>query len=188
MRSGFLFFLGLLVACSPLCEAQASLPAPEAPRANSLADWAGLQVVSVTFEGVGADMLAPLPSQLAQQPGGSAGSGQGTRQPAQSLRYGSLPDYPDSRCALGEQCFDYFLGGSAPVYRPGQRARRQRRSPGLCVAEFHPTAGGHGLLGKQGGSSGAGGRGDPAKQRLLPGRDCPDHGHRSDKFPDRSEL
>ena len=32
-------------------------------------DWSGLEVASITFEGVRADVLAPLPSQLAQQPG-----------------------------------------------------------------------------------------------------------------------
>ena len=32
-------------------------------------DWAGLQVTSIVFDGVGADLLDPLPGLLAQQPG-----------------------------------------------------------------------------------------------------------------------
>ena len=34
-----------------------------------LLEWAGLQVVSIAFDGVREDLLKPLPSQLAQQPG-----------------------------------------------------------------------------------------------------------------------
>jgi outer membrane protein insertion porin family len=58
------------MASSPICGGQAAAaPAPAAQDSGQglLLDWAGLQVVSVTFEGVSAALLAPLPSQLAQQ-------------------------------------------------------------------------------------------------------------------------
>jgi outer membrane protein insertion porin family len=59
------------VSC-PIAGAQAAPPAPLAPQDNEkglLPDWAGLQVVNITFDGVSAELLKPLPSQLAQQPG-----------------------------------------------------------------------------------------------------------------------
>src|ERR1700733_7772701 len=68
--------LGLVAASSPACSAQAAAvepaPIPQAPpdsRQGLLLDWAGLQVVSVTFEGVNESLLRPLPAQLAQQAG-----------------------------------------------------------------------------------------------------------------------
>ena len=42
---------------------------PQDTRQGLLLDWAGLQVVSITFDGVREDLLKPLPSQLAQQAG-----------------------------------------------------------------------------------------------------------------------
>jgi outer membrane protein insertion porin family len=42
---------------------------PPESRQGMLLDWAGLQVVSITFEGVSEALLAPLPGQLAQQAG-----------------------------------------------------------------------------------------------------------------------
>jgi outer membrane protein insertion porin family len=60
------------LAFSPNASGQAAPPAPLAPQNSDqglLLDWAGLQVVSITFDGVGADLLKPLPAQLAQQPG-----------------------------------------------------------------------------------------------------------------------
>jgi outer membrane protein insertion porin family len=59
-------------AASPGASAQAAPPAPLAPQdleKGLLLDWAGLQVVSITFDGVNAELLKPLPGQLAQQPG-----------------------------------------------------------------------------------------------------------------------
>src|ERR1700678_3842183 len=47
----------------------ASVPVPPDSRQPLLLDWAGLQVVSIAFDGVSAALLAPLPSQLAQQAG-----------------------------------------------------------------------------------------------------------------------
>jgi outer membrane protein insertion porin family len=64
--------LMLNLASSPRARAQAAPPAPLAPQDTEkglLLDWAGLQVVSITFDGVNADLLKPLPSRLAQQPG-----------------------------------------------------------------------------------------------------------------------
>ena len=64
--------LTLTLAFSPNASAQAAPPAPLAPQSTEqglLLDWAGLQVVSISFDGVSADLLKPLPSQLAQQPG-----------------------------------------------------------------------------------------------------------------------
>ncbi len=68
--------LGLAVAPSPPCSAQAAAvaanavpPAPQDSRQGLLLDWAGLQVVSITFEGVNESLLKPLPAQLAQQAG-----------------------------------------------------------------------------------------------------------------------
>ncbi len=43
--------------------------APQDSRQGLLLDWAGLQVVSIAFEGVSEALLKPLPSQLAQQAG-----------------------------------------------------------------------------------------------------------------------
>jgi outer membrane protein insertion porin family len=43
--------------------------APQESRQGLLLDWAGLQVVSIAFEGVSEALLAPLPGQLAQQAG-----------------------------------------------------------------------------------------------------------------------
>jgi outer membrane protein insertion porin family len=63
--------LGL--AASPVAAAQAPPLAPPAPANDTgqglLHDWAGLQVVSIAFDGVREDLLKPLPSQLAQQAG-----------------------------------------------------------------------------------------------------------------------
>jgi outer membrane protein insertion porin family len=64
--------LVLSMASSPISSAQVPSPQPPAPQNSSqplLLDWAGLQVVSISFEGVSAALLAPLPSQLAQQAG-----------------------------------------------------------------------------------------------------------------------
>jgi outer membrane protein insertion porin family len=64
--------LTLGIAPCPIASAQAAPPAPLAPQDNEkglLSDWAGLQVVSITFDGVSADLLKPMPGQLAQQPG-----------------------------------------------------------------------------------------------------------------------
>jgi outer membrane protein insertion porin family len=79
-----LLVLSMVAASSAISLAQAS-PAPPAqtppaaataiplalqePAQPLLLDWAGLQVVSVTFEGVSEATLAPLPGQLAQQAG-----------------------------------------------------------------------------------------------------------------------
>jgi outer membrane protein insertion porin family len=51
---------------SPLAAAPA--PSQDMPR-QSLLDWAGLRVTGIQFEGVAAETLKPLPSQLAQQVG-----------------------------------------------------------------------------------------------------------------------
>src|ERR1700689_1366417 len=68
--------LGMLTASSPLCSAQAAAVGPDAiplaPQDSGqglLQDWAGLQVVRISFEGVNESLLTPLPSQLAQQAG-----------------------------------------------------------------------------------------------------------------------
>jgi outer membrane protein insertion porin family len=65
--------LVLGLAPSPFCSGQTAQPAsPLAPvdyRQGSLLDWSGLQVTSITFDGVSEGLLEPLPSQLAQQPG-----------------------------------------------------------------------------------------------------------------------
>ena len=68
--------LGLAAASSPPCSAQAAAVAPNAiplappdSRQGLLLDWAGLQVVSITFEGVNESLLTPLPAQLPQQAG-----------------------------------------------------------------------------------------------------------------------
>jgi outer membrane protein insertion porin family len=68
--------LGVVGASSPLCSAQAAavgpsaIPlAPQDSRQGLLQDWAGLQVVRISFEGVNESLLTPLPSQLAQQAG-----------------------------------------------------------------------------------------------------------------------
>lgn len=64
--------LVLSLASSLIASAQAAPPSPLAPQDTEkglLLDWAGLEVVSITFDGVSADLLKPLPSQLAQQPG-----------------------------------------------------------------------------------------------------------------------
>jgi outer membrane protein insertion porin family len=68
--------LGMVGACSPLCSAQAAAVGPDAiplapqdSRQGLLQDWAGLQVVRISFEGVNESLLTPLPSQLAQQAG-----------------------------------------------------------------------------------------------------------------------
>ena len=62
-----------MAAASPLggqaIAAAPSVTAAATARPNSLQDWAGLRVASITFEGVSAEVLAPLPAQLAQQPG-----------------------------------------------------------------------------------------------------------------------
>jgi len=64
--------LVLSMTSSPIASAQAAPAAPLAPQDSQpglLLDWAGLQVVSITFDGVGEGLLKPLPSQLAQQAG-----------------------------------------------------------------------------------------------------------------------
>jgi outer membrane protein insertion porin family len=65
---------GLSVASSLIASAQTAPPAPLAPQDTEkglLLDWAGLEVVGITFDGVSAELLKPLPSQLPQQPGAS---------------------------------------------------------------------------------------------------------------------
>ncbi len=65
----------MATASSVPCSAQAAAAGPDAiPLApdspqGSLLDWAGLQVVSIAFDGVSDSLLTPLPSQLAQQAG-----------------------------------------------------------------------------------------------------------------------
>jgi len=71
----------LSLASSTICSGQVAASPPPPPSATAspletpdarqtlLLDWAGLQVVSIAFEGVSGALLAPLPSQLAQQPG-----------------------------------------------------------------------------------------------------------------------
>ncbi|HET6220361.1 MAG TPA: POTRA domain-containing protein [Acidobacteriaceae bacterium] len=65
--------LMLSVTSSPIAGAQsAPAPIPLAPEdtpQGSLLEWAGLDVVSITFAGVHEDLLKPLPGQLAQQAG-----------------------------------------------------------------------------------------------------------------------
>jgi outer membrane protein insertion porin family len=65
--------LMLSVTSSPIAGAQsAPAPIPLAPEdtpQGSLLEWTGLNVVSITFDGVREDLLKPLPSQLAQQVG-----------------------------------------------------------------------------------------------------------------------
>jgi outer membrane protein assembly factor BamA len=65
--------LMLSVISFPIAGAQAApAPTPLAPdntRQGSLLDWAGLDVVSIAFDGVREDLLKPLPGQLAQQVG-----------------------------------------------------------------------------------------------------------------------
>jgi outer membrane protein assembly factor BamA len=68
----FCVSLTLGAAACPNARAQAAPPtplAPQYPEKGLLSDWAGLHVMRITFEGVGADLLKPLPGQLAQQPG-----------------------------------------------------------------------------------------------------------------------
>jgi outer membrane protein insertion porin family len=68
----FCVSLTLSTAFCPVAGAQAAPPAPLAPQDKEkglLLDWAGLQVMSISFDGVNADLLKPLPAQLAQQPG-----------------------------------------------------------------------------------------------------------------------
>ena len=68
--------LGFAVTSSPRAvprqprSAANAIPlAPQDARQGLLLDWAGLQVVSITFEGVNESLLKPLPAQLAQQAG-----------------------------------------------------------------------------------------------------------------------
>jgi outer membrane protein assembly factor BamA len=49
--------------------AAASELAPSLPEADSLARWSGLPVRGISFEGVAASRLAPLPGHLAQAEG-----------------------------------------------------------------------------------------------------------------------
>jgi outer membrane protein insertion porin family len=58
----------LSTASAPIASAQAAPLAPQDKEKGLLLDWAGLQVVSISFDGVSADLLKPLPEQLAQQP------------------------------------------------------------------------------------------------------------------------
>ncbi len=68
--------LGLAAASCPRCSAQAAAVEPNATplappdsRQGLLLDWAGLQVVSITFDGVNESLLTPLPAKLPQQAG-----------------------------------------------------------------------------------------------------------------------
>ena len=71
--SGHLRFADVKRCLFPIAGAQsapAPIPlAPEDTRQGSLLEWAGLNVVSITFDGVREDLLKPLPGQLAQQVG-----------------------------------------------------------------------------------------------------------------------
>ncbi len=63
----------LSIASTPIAGAQTAPAATSSATGDSrqglLLDWAGLQVVSITFDGVREDLLKPLPSQLAQKAG-----------------------------------------------------------------------------------------------------------------------
>ena len=62
--------LSLVTAFPAVCRGQAAVPSPPAvSQQGSLLDWTGLQVVNISFAGVSAALLAPLPSRLAQQAG-----------------------------------------------------------------------------------------------------------------------
>ena len=71
--SGHLRFADVKRYLFPIAGAQSAptpIPlAPEDTRQGSLLEWAGLNVVSITFDGVREDLLKPLPGQLAQQVG-----------------------------------------------------------------------------------------------------------------------
>jgi outer membrane protein insertion porin family len=62
-------YASLILGVAPIANAQAPLVAPNDTHQGLLLDWAGLQVVSITFDGVREDLLKPLPTQLAQQAG-----------------------------------------------------------------------------------------------------------------------
>jgi outer membrane protein insertion porin family len=62
-------YASLILGLAPIAAAQAPPAAPNDVRQGVLLDWAGLQVVSITFDGVREDLLKPLPTQLAQQAG-----------------------------------------------------------------------------------------------------------------------
>jgi outer membrane protein insertion porin family len=63
----------MVLSVSPIAGAQAAPAATssssEDQRGDLLLEWAGLQVVNITFDGVREDLLKPLPSRLAQQAG-----------------------------------------------------------------------------------------------------------------------
>jgi outer membrane protein insertion porin family len=61
--------LALSLASPLLANAQAAPEDTSAAAPGLLLDWAGLQVVRITFDGVREELLQPLPSQLAQQAG-----------------------------------------------------------------------------------------------------------------------
>jgi outer membrane protein insertion porin family len=63
--------LGLAATTNAAAQSPPGYPplAPAEIRQGLLLDWAGLQVMNITFDGVGPDLLKPLPSQLALQPG-----------------------------------------------------------------------------------------------------------------------
>jgi outer membrane protein insertion porin family len=63
--------MGLAASLSAAAQAPPINPplAPNDTRQGLLLDWAGLHVVSITFDGVREDLLKPLPTQLAQQAG-----------------------------------------------------------------------------------------------------------------------
>ncbi len=79
-KQGALFYLvlGLMLAVCGMSPAQtAPVLLPASPAAQlpgqdarqGFRDWAGLKVVSISFTGVNAEVLAPLPAQLSQQTG-----------------------------------------------------------------------------------------------------------------------
>ncbi len=145
--------LGVIAICPPAYSAQAvaagpnTVPlAPQDSRKGLLLDWAGLQVVSISFEGVSESLLKPLPSQLAQQAGRSSGPGQGARESAQPLRHRPLRNHRSGRSPRRQQCLHHLHRRPAPLCRPRQRGRRERRSPRRRAAERHPAPGGNSLF------------------------------------------
>ena len=139
----------------------ARLPSP-------LFQWSGLPVRSISFEGVTADRLDPLPGHLAQLEGKPLRPGRRQREPAPALFHRPLRDHSGAR-AQAEIARPAVSGPDlsrhpAHLYRHGRRLRRQGAHLEHATAARQPAPVRHPLY--------------PGQTLQRPRADAPDHGRK----------
>ena len=143
-----------------------------------LPEWAGLQVVSIAYDGVREDLLKPLPAQLPQQIGVPLDPDK-VRESLRSLYATGLYQTIEVAGIRDGNNVSLIFSGIPRLFlgRVNVEGVKDERLDAVLDSATQLQAG-TALLRKQGGPGGAGGPCNPAKQRLLSGTDCLHQGHR----------